>query len=788
MNRSRGLLGMVVPSATVFFSSGCMMILVLVASRLVARHLGTSLYTWTAILAVVLAGVALGNYVGGRIADRYHLRRALSVLFGLSSAACVATLILNHVAGNWLGLWRLSWPMHVFIHASLVFLLPSCLLGSITPVVAKMAMERRLMAEPPAGETGSSTDPAATSSSTAAGAGRTMGSIYAWSAAGGIVGTLLGGFLLTPATGSTTILWLIGAALLMMAVLYWISCWALYLWAMVFVALATMGMSPAKWAQGAGTAALLREQPDPNLLYIDQTPYGYVAVRQTSKRPDRREFVQDRLTRSEAVMGDVSSLQDFSAKVYAGLTQGLIANKSNPAMMVIGGGGYAFPRYLKALWPGSVVEVVEPDRGATGAAEAFGLEHNSAIKTIPTEARDYVDGLLRQEHAGRGAKRYDFIYEDTFHDYAVPFPLVTKEFNDKVSRLLADDGVYMINLIDTYESGRLLGAVLCTLEQTFPNVYIVTPGRMGLPSPQNTFVAVAAKRRIDVRTILPKYNEHLSFQLLDDSQMKHLRDACGGVLLTDDYAPVESMLAPVVQQSAKAILAQRYFDRARALQNDGYKDLRHAWELPHDPSAALRGRALAECDRSVEQYMKAIELDPALCIEACNEIGLTRIEQNKLEDAASAFRNGIEYHQAAGEQNPAIGSVYRNLGILLRRMGKTAEGSAQLAQAAKWFRIDVDENPRSVVAWEQLGGVLAMLEDMKGASEAFEKAMSLEPGNVAHYEKLAKTLERQKRYGEAIEVVRRQMKLLEDRHQRNEAVEARQHLELLEYQRAKERH
>jgi len=120
-------------------------------------------------------------------------------------------------------------------------------------------------------------------------------------------------------------------------------------------------------------------------------------------------------------------------------------------------------------------------------------------------------------------------------------------------------------------------------------------------------------------------------------------------------------------------------------------------------------------------------------------------------------------------------------------MGKTPEGNAQLAQAAKWFRIDVDENPRSVVAWEQLGGVLAMLEDMKGASEAFEKAMSLEPGNLAHYEKLAKTLERQKRYGEAIEVVRRQMKLLEDRRQREQAVEARQYLELLEYQRVKER-
>ena len=202
----------------------------------------------------------------------------------------------------------------------------------------------------------------------------------------------------------------------------------------------------------------------------------------------------------------------------------------------------------------------------------------------------------------------------------------------------------------------------------------------------------------------------------------------------------------------------------------------------------MRNHGLEEYERSVEQYRKAIELDPSLSIEAYNEIGLTRIEQDKLEEAARAFRSAIDYHQAAGLQDAAIAPVYKNLGMLLRRMGKTAEADAQLAQAAKWFRIEVEENPRSVVAWEQLGGVLAMREDMKGASQAFEKAIALEPGNLSHYEKLAKTLEHQKRYGEAIEVVRRQIKLLEDRRERDLTAQARQHLELLEYQRAKQPH
>ena len=63
------------PYVTVFITSMGIMIIELVASRLVAKHFGNSLYTWTGVIGVVLAGISLGNYIGGRLADRFHLRR-----------------------------------------------------------------------------------------------------------------------------------------------------------------------------------------------------------------------------------------------------------------------------------------------------------------------------------------------------------------------------------------------------------------------------------------------------------------------------------------------------------------------------------------------------------------------------------------------------------------------------------------------------------------------------------------------------------------------------------------
>ena len=102
MGKSKSFLSILVPTATVFMSSFCIMVLELVASRLIARYLGSSLYTWTAVIGVVLTGITIGNYVGGRIADRFPARRVLAALFGISSATCASTIALNNLEGEWI--------------------------------------------------------------------------------------------------------------------------------------------------------------------------------------------------------------------------------------------------------------------------------------------------------------------------------------------------------------------------------------------------------------------------------------------------------------------------------------------------------------------------------------------------------------------------------------------------------------------------------------------------------------------------------------------------------------
>ncbi len=714
MAKSRNFLSILIPSATVFISSFCIMVLELVAARLIARHLGSSLYTWTAVIGVVLAGISIGNYLGGRIADRFNAKKALAVLFALASAACVLTIILNNAVSEWLLLWRLTWPLRVFTHVSLVFLFPSALLGTISPVVAKMALERGLPT------------------------GRTVGDIYAWGAAGSIAGTFATGYFLILLMGTVAIVWVVGGILLLLAVFYWARLWVLYLWAAVFIALMTMGMAPVVWAEQAGADLSLREKPNPDIIYEDESQYCYIAIERISAHPDRRVFIQDKLVHSEMVMDDILNLRYSYERIYAAATNLLRKDKNKLSVLVIGGGGYVFPRYIEKVWPGSRVDVVEIDPGVTEAVfKAFGMESDTSINTFNMDARNYVSQLLEQSALGRlSAKqtkgqqtRYDFIYEDALNDYSIPYQLTTKEFNDKIARILSDDGIYMIELIDIFEYGLFVGAFVNTLEQTFDHIYVITEAEARLG--RNTFVIIAAEREIDLENIrMEKSVKDMDLWLLSDSEIEMLKRKAQGIVLTDNYAPVENLLAPVVLQSAVDLLVERYIKQAEELKAEG------------------------QPDKSILKYENIIKINPTSSIHAYNEIGMIQAARGKPEEAIAAFEGAIEYNDKAKVQR-SMSNIHYNIGVALGRLGRKEQASVHLQKAIQGYRDDLVRIPGSAKIANRLGNVLAEVGDFTEAVKFFRRAVQLDPYDINNHSMLTQVLVVQHRYDEAIEVLKK---------------------------------
>ena len=643
------------------------MVLELVASRLIARHLGSSLYTWTAVIGVVLAGITIGNYMGGRIADKYQARKALAVLFGLSSAACVITVMMNNLVGEWVWLWQFSWPSRVFSHVTLVFLLPSILLGTISPVVAKMALERGLST------------------------GRTIGDIYAWGAAGSIFGTFAAGFYLIAAMGTIAIIWTVAAVLLLMAILYMVRLWPLYIWAVVFVCALVMASAPLSWCQTAGAAFRLRQVPDSRTIYEDESQYCYITIKRISEEPDKRSFIQDKLTHSKIDMTDITALQYTYEQIYAAVTNRIAKDKKTISALVIGGGGYVYPRYLEKMWPGSRIDVVEIDPRVTEAAvKAFGLSPSSSINSFNMDARNYVDELVEKQAGGENSQKYDFIYEDAVTDYSVPYQLTTKEFNDKIASLLSGDGIYLIEMIDIYDSALFLGAFTNTLEQTFPYVYVIT--QADFPhAVRNTFVIVAAMHRLDLKNVESEYNRvKLNLWLLDNYNIDQIKEKAGHIVLTDDYAPVENLLAPIVRESSKdsmVSLANRHVQQAQEFQSQ------------------------KKFDEAIAEYKRSLEIN--VTADAFFGIGSILAEQGNFELA-------IKYLQNVIQLDPSFVEGYVNLGLAYQAQGNSDEAIKQFSAAIKIL-------PNFAEAHYNLADAYRVARKFNQAIEQYRIVMRLKP-------------------------------------------------------------
>jgi tetratricopeptide (TPR) repeat protein len=585
-------------------------------------------------------------------------------------------------------------------------------------------------------------------------AGRTIGNIYAWGAVGSIAGTFAAGYWLIPAMGVIAIVWAVGGILLLMAIFYCVRHWPFFVWAVVFLCAMAIGTTRIRWCQTAGVALAFREVPDPRVIYRDETPYCYLSIKRLSEQPDKRVFVQDKLVHSKIVMGDITNLQYFYTKIYAAITHELSAQKERLAVMVIGGGGYVYPRYVEKMWPGSTIDVVEIDPGVTKAAiEAFGLERDTTIRTLTMDARNYVDGLLQQQRTGK-TTLYDFIYEDAVNDYSVPYQLVTKEFNDKISRILAPDGVYMATIIDIYDSGKFLGAVVNTLQQTFPNTYVLTEGRMPKWA-RNTFVVVASKQGLDFQNIISKYQQTIDLWCLSSSDVDILKEKSYGLVLTDNYVPAENLLAPVVCQSAKEILAYGHINRAEKL--------------------ALLGRL----EESITSYKKAAETEPRLTEEMYNQIGLICIRQEDYFRAIDAFKKALEYseHTRAGRNIP---NIHLNMAVALQKSGQEKEARYYALKAADSFRMNIQKDPNSITGYVELGSALLILGEFEAASKAFERAVSLNPADLSTTLTLVKALELQECYDEAIKLLNTTIDYLQLKGQSKQVAELRKYHDILE--------
>ena len=512
---------------TLLLSSAGGLVVEIVAGRLIAPYVGMSLYTWTAIIAVVLAGLSAGHWIGGRMASArvgdLGVTRRLAVALALASVSCLATLaLLRLLAGPLLGSGLGTVPAVVLLSTAL-FLLPSLFVGIVAPIVTRLAIGLR------------PDDP-----------GPVIGRMYALGTLGSIAGTLSAGYLFIAWIGSTGTIVAVAAVYAVLAVLCALLGGRGFaprvgLW----VALLLGGV--AAWSQGTGAlSSPCDRESDYFCIRIDD----FAPV---SGRPGA-VIVLDHLAHSINDRDDPTLLLNpyiHFVDEYARRRLRLSAD-APPAAFFIGGGGYTLPRAWASEMPAARLVVAEIDPAVTAAARerlwvdtghpALEIRHGDArmlLRSLPAEPT------------------FDLVFGDAFHDISVPAHLVTREFHAEVAGRLTDRGFYVANVVDDGRRPRFVAALARTLGQDFAGVEVwveadALAAALRGGEPRLTYVVVAGRTAGGLDSLAAARGVRRAWLRLPVEAVMAAAIAEGGEVpvLTDDFAPVDRLMATLLTAPA----------------------------------------------------------------------------------------------------------------------------------------------------------------------------------------------------------------------------------------------
>ena len=236
-----------------------------------------------------------------------------------------------------------------------------------------------------------------------------------------------------------------------------------------------------------------------------------------------------------------------------------------------------------------------------------------------------------------------------------------------------------------------------------------------------------------------------------------LREKGRGVVLTDDYAPVENMLATVVRRSALGFLSGKYRERALNLESQG------------------------KLDESIAMYIEIIKIDPAESSRAWayNDIGGILVRQGKWQQTVNAGKSAIECNEKAKVKR-SMSNMHYNMSSALKKLGDNEEASKYIHMAIEGYREDLAKTPDSNKIMRHLGNALTEVGQFSEGTKYLQQAADMDPFDIKSQLTLARALLIQERYDEAIEQLGEGIRFMLGHGRKDDAAALRRLLRLVE--------
>jgi spermidine synthase len=483
-----------IAAGLVFFASGAVLVIEIVALRLVAPYVGITLQTSSAVIGVALAAIALGAWTGGRLADQFGPRRLLAPTLVLAGLLTGVTLPLVRFVGPILAS---SDPVSVILLAFVTVFAPCVFLSAVPPMVVKLQL-RDLHRT-----------------------GTIVGRLSGIGTLGAILATFATGFVLLAAAPTSVIFLAVGGAALLIGLV--------------------LGFTPGGWRRPPAALALIGLLALGTLPVIPspcgiETAYHCARVVADPERASGRYLVLDTLLHSYVDLADPTYLRFAYVQAIASTADVMRPSRQPLRALHLGAGGLTMPRYLAASRPGSESRVLEVDPGVLQLDRTrLGLREGAGLRV------DLLDGRVGLKSEATGGR--DLVVGDAFGGLAVPWQLTTREVVLEIARVLRPTGIYAVNVIDN-PPNRFVHAEAATIASVFPHVTVVAAANSISGGSGGNFVIVASAAPLPTAALATRLSERgSSLSVATPPDMD--RFTSGAVVLSDDYAPVDQLITAI---------------------------------------------------------------------------------------------------------------------------------------------------------------------------------------------------------------------------------------------------
>jgi MFS family permease len=472
-------------AAVVFLASAAVLVLEILSVRLLAPYVGLTLETTTSIIGAVLAGIALGAAVGGRLADRVDPRWLLAALFVLGGLLVLLTVPIVRALGPAASEGGNAAAVGVTF-AALVPL--AAVLSGVTPTVARLQL-RDLRAS-----------------------GTVVGGLSAWATAGALAGTFGTGFVLVPLFPVSATVIGIGIALVLVGLLLGFRLRLLRRSTLAVTAIVFFGVVALAIAQHSPCAA--------------ESAYHCIQVEEDPSGADAKVLLLDRGLNSDLDISDPTYLGFPYERWLAEGIEGLAPAHAPLNGVFVGGGAFTMPLWLNAVRPGSRSTVLEVDPKLVDFDRShLGVRTSAKLRAVIGDAR-----LTMRRLPSHSA---DVIVGDAFSSRTVPWQLMTSEWMSEVKRVLKPGAVYELNMIDS-KPFALLRAEATTLLDSFSHLRMTSLAGEGTLL-GGTEILFASDGPLPNPPRAPQFRGHVY------PRAAVARIAAGAQRLRDDYAPVDQL-------------------------------------------------------------------------------------------------------------------------------------------------------------------------------------------------------------------------------------------------------